>query len=596
MPLIDRKTQLKARRAIRKQKRAMEQATAQADDSIERLFLKRFSRLMRVRRFVLVWVGFVFLLASGVFWQLGTLDKFYLKSSPVSGGTYREGIIGVFTNANPLFATSSVDSSVSRLLFSSLFVANSQGDLLGDLAESIEVDELGKTYTVLLKDDITWHDGETFDANDVVFTYKTIQDPEARSPLLSSWKGVRVSKVDDTTVKFELPNTFSSFQFALTNGIVPEHILSKEDPADLRSSSFNTLDAVGTGPFTLRTLEVVGTDIDTRQERIAMNTYENYHASSPGVDSIVIRSYRSDEAMLKDFDEQIIQSMVGYNGSIDEATVSDDVKVLSAPLTSSVMVFLNNSIPILNDVKVRQALVHATDVDSIRQTLNFQPVKSDSPFLISQFAYDPGIVQFPYDVARANTLLDEAGWVRGVNGQRSKDGVPLTLRLVSQSLSDYASIAQLLQEEWGDVGVNVEAILQPEADIQSGALAQHDYDVLLYGISIGYDPDVFAYWHSSQTDPNAQTRLNLSEYKSEVADEALEAGRTRVDIDLRKVKYEPFLTAWRDDAPAIALYQPRFTMIVRGTFEGFNTGQLKQPVDRYRTISNWKIRNDQILK
>jgi peptide/nickel transport system substrate-binding protein len=595
MPLIDRKTQLKARRALRKQRRAVEQATAQADDSIERLFLKRFSRLLRVRRFVVVWISFVFLLGGGAFWQLGTLDSFYLKSSPVAGGTYREGIIGVFTNANPLFATSAVDSSVSRLLFSSLFVVDSQGDLRGDLASGIEVDELGKVYTISLHDNIRWHDGEEFDADDVVFTYKTIQDPEARSPLLSSWRGVKVTKVDVRTVKFELPNIFSSFQFALTNGIVPEHILTKVDPADLRSSSFNTVDAVGTGPFVVRTIEVVGSDIDTRQERIAMNAYDQYHSSALGIESIVLRSYRSNEAMLEDFEDQVIQSMVGYSGSIQDIE-DEDIQVLSAPLTSSVMVFLNNTNTILSDQKVRQALVYATDVQSIRQLLNFQPVASDSPFLKSQFAYDPDIVQLPFDPARAKALLEEAGWSMGADGIRVKDGVPLQLRLVSQSLSDYAAIAQLLQKEWGSIGVHVESVLQPEADVQSGALARHDYDVLLYGISIGYDPDVFAYWHSSQTDPNSQTRLNLSEYKSEIADDSLEAGRTRTDPDLRKVKYQPFLKAWRDDAPAIALYQPRFTMIVRGTFDGFNMGQLKQPVDRYRSISNWKIRNDQVLK
>jgi peptide/nickel transport system substrate-binding protein len=595
MPLIDRKTQLKARRAVRNQKRAVEQATALADDSIERLFLKRFSRLLRVRRFVLVWTGFVLLLSSGVFWQLGSLDTFYLKSSPVAGGTYREGIVGVFTNANPLFATSSVDSSISRLVFSSLFVANSQGELLGDLASGIEVDELGKIYTVSLRDDIKWHDGEAFNADDVVYTYNTIQDPQARSPLLSSWKGVKVKKVDNLTVKFELPNTFSSFQFALTNGIVPEHILSEEDPADLRSASFNTLGAIGTGPFVIRTIEVVGTDIDTRQERIAMNAYEQYHSNVPGVDSIVIRSYRSNEAMLADFDDQVIQSMVGYSGPIDDVA-GDDIQVLSAPLTSSVMVFLNNSNPILSNQKIRQALVQATNVESIRKTLDFQPVQSDSPFLKSQFPYNPDIVQLPYNPAKATALLDEAGWILGADGIRMKDGLPLRLRLVSQSLSDYSKIAQLLQKEWVAIGVEVEAILQPEADIQTGSLARHDYDVLLYGISIGYDPDVFAYWHSSQTDPNAQTKLNLSEYKSDIADDALEAGRTRIDTELRNIKYEPFLKAWRDDAPAIALYQPRFTMIVRGTFEGFNSGQIKQAVDRFRSISNWKIRNDQVLK
>jgi peptide/nickel transport system substrate-binding protein len=166
---------------------------------------------------------------------------------------------------------------------------------------------------------------------------------------------------------------------------------------------------------------------------------------------------------------------------------------------------------------------------------------------------------------------------------------------VSQSLSEYASITQKIQQQWGAVGVEIEAILQPEEDIQSNALARHDYDVLLYGISIGFDPDVFAYWHSSQADPNSSS-LNLSEFKNAVADEALEAGRTRVDETLRKVKYEPFLRQWQAEVPAVALYQPRFVMVTRGTFVGFESKFMSSATDRYWSIANWKIRNDETVK
>ena len=80
---------------------------------------------------------------------------------------------------------------------------------------------------------------------------------------------------------------------------------------------------------------------------------------------------------------------------------------------------------------------------------------------------------------------------------------------------------------------------QPE-ELQA-TLSRHTYDVLLYGISIGKDPDVFAYWHSSQANILSPNRLNLSEYKSTIADRALEAGRTRSDTTLRSVKYKSFL-------------------------------------------------------
>jgi peptide/nickel transport system substrate-binding protein len=463
------------------------------------------------------------------------------------------------------------------------------------MAEKLDVDARGITYTVTLRDGIYWQDGQKFTADDVVFTYKTIQNPAARSPLRSSWQGVKVAKVDDKTVVFTLPSPLSSFSYSLVNGIVPEHILGKVDAEDLRSSNFNTVKPIGTGMFQLKTLEVSGLEIDSRQERIAMVRNEGYFGRKPGLDSVIIRSYRDEEAMIKDFDGQIIKSMVGLNSVPDTLENQETVTLQQAPLTSTVMVFLNNSSTLLKDKKLRQALLYATDSDSMRKSLSYNAVASDSPFLKNQFAYNPETVQLPYDTTKATALLDELGWKIEPDGIRAKDGVKLSLKFVSQSLSEYASITQKLQQDWSMLGIRLEAILQPEADIQVNALARHDYDVFLYGISVGNDPDVFAYWHSSQADPNSSS-LNLSEYKDETSDIALEAGRTRLDKELRKIKYQPFLERWRDDAPAKALYQPRFFMVTRGTFVGFENGYMSSATDRYRSIADWKIRNADVIK
>lgn len=596
MPIIDRRTRLKARRAIRQQRRQMEAVTAQADDNINRHVLRRFGRLVEVRRFVIIWVALILLLGIGALWQVRGMDKYYLETKPVAGGTYREGIIGSFTNASPLFATSSVDSAVSRLVFSGLFKVSPEGKVLGDLATKLDVDEEGKIYTVTLRENVRWHDGESFNADDVVFTYKAIQDRETRSPLRSSWEGVKIKKINDYKVTFEITNALSSFSYALVNGIVPEHILANVPNAELRSSNFNTINPIGTGSFKLKTLDVVGQDVSSRQERVALTKYSDYHEANNGPENIVIRTYRDDDAMLNDFEAQIIQSMVGLGFMPDNLLEKDDVRALTVPLTSAVMAFFNNSAPVLSDAKVRQALVQGVDSNAIRKGLSVSSIAVDSPFLKSHFAYNPDIVQLPYDKTKALALLDEAGWTLNEQGIRTKDGKELKLRLVSQSLSEYSAITKELQKSWSELGIAVDAVLQPEEDIQAGAIARHDYDVLLYGISIGYDPDVFAYWHSSQFDPNATSRLNFSEYQNEAADSALEAGRTRLDEELRKVKYQPFLQAWRDDAPAVAFYQPNFTMIVRGTFEGFEGGQLSTATDRFYSVGEWKIRNDTVIK
>jgi len=156
---------------------------------------------------------------------------------PVPGGMYSEGLVGSFTNANPLYAAGAADTAVSRLIFSGLFKHDSNNQLVSDLANSWSVDQKQTRYVVTLKRDIRWHDGRPFTADDVVFTYQTIQNPDARSALYSNWQGIKVIKQDAFVVSFDLPNAMSSFPHALTNGIVPKHLLKSIPAYELRSVS-----------------------------------------------------------------------------------------------------------------------------------------------------------------------------------------------------------------------------------------------------------------------------------------------------------------------------------------------------------------------
>jgi len=146
---------------------------------------------------------------------------------------------------------------------------------------------------------------------------------------------------------------------------------------------------------------------------------------------------------------------------------------------------------------------------------------------------------------------------------------------------------------WRALGANVTPVLQSLTDFQT-TLEFHNYDALLYGVSIGIDPDVFAYWDSSQANILSNTRINFSEYKSTVADASLEAGRTRLDPVLRTIKYKPFLQAWQNDAPALGLYQPRFLYVTRGTVYGLSEHTLNVDTDRYNSVADWEIRTTKV--
>ncbi len=592
--MIDRTTKLRLRRTFRRRKRQVEGVGALAEENLEKLFIRRLVRLTQVRRFMFSWLLLVLVLIGGVVVQTRSLDDYYQKIAAVPGGIYTEGILGTFTNANPVYASGAVDSAVSRLLFSGLMRYDDANNLVTDLAASIAVDDTETIYTLQLRDDVLWHDGEQFSSDDVVYTYRIIQNPDARSPLLISWQDVKVSADGPRTVIFTLPNPLTSFPHSLTNGIVPQHLLKDIEMTQMRASLFNTANPVGTGPFEWDTIEVKGDTAATREERIGLLPNKSFHRGSPELDYFVIRALRSEERLLSGIASQELFAISGIENVPDTHTDRKFTEY-NVPVASQVSVFMKTSQQILSDDKVRRALTHATNQPEIVSGIGYPVIPSKSPLLQSHLGYDDQIVQLPYDIEAAKALLDEAGWVLGGNNIRSKDGKPLVLQLYSQSNSEYTYISQELQKQWAKVGVQLQVNLQNANDLQT-ALADHRYDILLYGISLGVDPDVFAYWHSSQATPRSGAWLNFSEYQSAAADDALEAGRTRSDDTLRAVKYKPFLEAWRNDAPSISLYQPRFLYVTRKPIANFNPTTINTANGRYASVEQWMIRDGSVLR
>lgn len=587
--MVSRTTKLRWRRRMRQRKRQVEGLGVQAEVSAEQHFFKRLTKLFGVRRFVMSWLLLLGLLIVGVVFQLRALDDYYLVLKPAPGGIYAEAMVGAFTNANPLYATSSADSAAARLVFAGLMKYDSENNLTYDLAERMEVDETAKIYTFTLRPNLKWHDGQPLTSEDVVFTYRTIQNPVAKSPLRINWQGVSIKSQGAHTVVFTLPNTLSAFPHSLTNGIVPMHLLESVEPAQLRSILFNTVDPVGSGPFRWDAIEIKGARPENREEQIRLTPFEDYHGGAPKLRSFVLRIFRDEKELIKRFEDHEINAIAGLENLPEELDSSTDLHEYNIPLTSQVMVFFKTTEEPFNDKKVRQALVRSINKPAVVDELGFPVIVSHSPFLPGHVGYARDLHQLPFDIEASNKLLDEAGWKTGEDGIRQKGARRLSFRLYTKSSSEYTHVSQQLQEQWAAVGAEVDVILQNSSDLQT-TVAQHSYEALLYGISLGADPDVFAYWHSNQATPRSGSWLNLSEYKSGVADSALEGGRTRDDPEIRKIKYRPFLEAWREDSPALALYQPRFLYISRGKVHNFEPKILNQAADRYNNVENWMVR------
>lgn len=588
--MLKRTTKLRWRRVFRRRRKQVVAIGSSTEQNIERHLIRRLVRIPGVRRFLVGWIGLFLVLGVGLVLQTRVLGTKYQTVQPKPGGTYTEGIIGGFSNASPLYASNIVDSSVSRLVFAGLFKHDDQGKLASDLAESWTVDSKELVYTVKLKKNLYWHDGKPLTSKDVVFTYKQIQNPETKSYLYPSWQNIKIEAADENTVVFTLPNSLSSFPYSLTNGLVPEHILGSTNPSQLRSSGFNNVNPIGSGPFRFSKVEVVGNSVDARQTRIALNASDNYHAGKPKIDTFIIRTYPNETQLIDAYSNKQVNAMVGLTSMPDQFAEDDTVEEFSVPLAGEVLIFFKTTQDVLKEPEVRKALVLGANKNEIFDQLPYPLVSVDGPLLKSHIGYDKSLAQVTGKPEEAKKVLDAAGWVADPQtGIRVKNGQKLSFRVYSQMSSEYSSVASSLQKQWRDIGVDMQVELQNDQDLQ-GTLALHNYDALLYGIAAGSDPDVFAYWHGSQADPRSTTRLNFSEYNSRTANTALEGGRTRSDPQIRSVKYKPFLEAWRKDNPALALYQPRFLYVAREPLYGYDSVSANSAADRYTNVHNWMIR------
>lgn len=584
-----RRLRLNIRRKLKRSQKQAEVFSTQAEQNIDRHIFKRFGRLTDVRRFVISWLVLMLIIIGLLVAQTIALSDQYQAVEPVPGGIYNEGVLGTFTNSSPIYATSNVDASVSRLVFSGLLKYDQNNQLVPDLAESYSVSASGLTYTVRLKPNLTWHDGQPLTSADVVYTYQTIQNPDAQSPLQSSWQGITITATDAQTVTIKLPNALAAFPYNLTTGIVPQHILGKTEPADLRSSDFNTIKPVGAGPFSWQAIEANGDDLDAIQQQIALKPFDKYALGKPKLNEFTVQAYANKDQLIDAFTDGKLTGVSGLNEVPKQIKDMSSANIMNIPLNAANMVFFKTTAGVLSDRQVRQALVQSADVDKIVDQLDYPARLVRSPILIGQVAYDHKFVQAGFDLQQAKQKLTSAGWIEGKNGLRTKNGQPLQFSLTISDNTENRMVAKQLQAQWRAVGADVKIDIQKQSDFQN-TVADHSYDALLYGISIGSDPDVYVYWNSSQADIRSGNRLNFSEFKNSNADTALESGRTRRDPAIRAVKYRPFLQAWQQEAPAVGLFQPRMLYITNGPVFGLTDHSINNPIGRFNNVENWQIR------
>jgi peptide/nickel transport system substrate-binding protein len=540
----------KRSKGIKRGARRVEGATVR---HARRFLVNRWDKIRDVRLHIIMWLGGVGFLIALVGLQMMWFQHSYITTAAVNGGTYAEAVKGTIQTLNPLFATSPAELSASHLLFSSLYANDTTGHLRGDIATSIK-NENDKVFTVKLRHDARWNDGQPLTATDVAFTVALMKNPAVRSVMTASWQGVDATVVDDYTVQFTLPASYAAFPQALTFAIIPQHLLRSVDPASLRESGFSSA-PIGSGPFSLRLLQVISQTTDRKIVHLDANS--DYYAGRPRVDKFQLHAYKDDDGIARALRTGEVTAASDVSGDVANSVDTKKYDITIRPINSGVYALFNINQPAFKDPNVRRALQIGTDTGAIRKQLYGQPHELYLPFVDGQVEGTESIPIPKYDTAAASKLLTDSGWVMQ-NGVRTKAADKLRLKIVTRKNGEYETALRVLAGQWRNLGIEVDSQVFDTSDASQSftqdVLRPRDYDVLIDELVIGGDPDVFAYWHS-------RGLLNFSNYGNVTSDDALTSARTRSDPALRAVKYTAFAKQWLSDAPAIGLYQSDFIYV-----------------------------------
>ena len=558
-----------------------------------RFILRRIENVRLVMTEIMIWLAAIALLIAGLGIQYSWNSQGSKKDGAKSGGVYVEGVIGNISTLNPLLAASEPEQAVSRLLFSSLYNYDVTGALHTDLAESMTVKD-DNVYTIKLRNAV-WHDGKNLTAEDVVYTINLIKNPQVRSPLRVNWLDISARAIDDSTVEFMLPAVYAGFSHALTFPVIPKHILQSVSPSSMREADFSS-SPVGSGPFAVKRVQTSESTSSTDVVRMEPNT--KYYGAVSTLSRLELRAYGNESLLVKAVNSGEVSAASGLSLSAADNIKSKQYSTKHWLLNKGVYLLMNNRSQTLQDARVRQALRYATDTSSIRATVGDNVARLDTPILQSQIAQKlPAAPDYNLDKAKA--LLKEAGWTYNQGQWKGKDGRPLAVAVTTSSGRDeYKKIVDALKQQWSKLGVDVQL---REIDTSStttsfvqSVLQPRDYDALLYELELGADPDVFAYWHSSQASASG---YNFANYSNRTVDNDLVGGRSRTNSALRAAKYIQFVNQWLSDAPAIGLYQSVGSYVLNnGASIVEPRGSLNTMNDRYADVTTWSTGKASVYK
>ena len=484
----------------------------------------------------------------------------------------------------PIIGTQTVDTDLDMFWSGHLLNWSDENRFVPELATETPtlrnggISKDGLTITYHLRKGVKWQDGAPFTADDVIFSWQQVMNPNNFVPSKLGYEDVAsIDKRGDHAIVVHLRKRFAPFVatfFTMSNttyGVIPKHLLGKL-PNLNRTDYANK--PIGTGPF------IVAEYDKGSQIRFVANPH--YWRGPPKLKEIIYRFIGNDNTaatLIKthevDFYYRAAQSLAPSLRGIP------GTRVVLSPFTRFTDLGFNAGNPALSDIRVRKALAYGTDRDELIAKVTegvSMPADSDQPPYL--WAHSNAVTKYPYDPAKAASLLDAAGWVKGADGMRAKAGQPLQLALVGYSGSAVVEGTEtVIQRQWRQLGVDV-TIKNYPSDVlyrtkNEGGIEQNGkFDVAVEQWANGIDPDESILFKCDLAPPNG---WNIYHFCNRQLDAAEDAALVEYDQDARKREYATVQRIITDELPILVLWFERDQHVVNTDFKNFKPAHASTP-------------------
>ena len=562
--------QKRGQRFVRRFSRASVKASEESKEHIKENLVERISHIANIRLLILEWslliMALIMLAVAQAFW----FGNSYAENVFVDGGAYTEATLGEVKSMNPLFATTSSEKTLSRLMFATISAIDYSGHAGAGLAESIRADESGKIWTVKLRDGLKWSDGEPITNEDVIFTAGLIKNPAVSSIYDSSLSNVKVGENENGEIVFELPVSYADFITALNFPVVPKHILGEADPKTLIENNFSN------APVTSGAFSYNATQVSADNEKVYyLSANPNYYGGRIMLNSFAAHTFNTKEEIVNAVNAGSVSGTAELTEAEASKVKTGQFLVKNSKLNSGAFIFFNTARDSLSTVEMRSTIRQGIDMGKIRAAAP-DATPLDYPLLKSQIELTnyPAIPEQNSEAARAK-ILELAG------------DVTLHLDVATVNSGYLPGVAEAIKTELEGLGFEVNlTVYEENQDFINNVVSKRNYDVLVYEVELGTDPDLLPYYHSSQVNSSG---LNLSNYRDVFVDDLLLGARDAMNDEVRVKKYEMFLERWVAGVPAIGLYQPNLTYYYNKNVRTFNDVQLVTALDRFSDIDEWAV-------